>query len=96
MEPRHDRFLYEKEGKFHFGCDNPFCLHGNPGLPNHFTIPLETGEVKMRLISHDKGRVKIEITPKVDTEKLKQGEPFVLESEDHFQALNDEFEKVEE
>lgn len=97
MEPRHDRLLYEKDGKLHFGCDNPFCCHGNPGLPNHFTIPLETDELTMRLVSHDRGeRVKIEFTPKVATETHEKGVPFEMECEDNFLAMGKAFEKLEE
>ena len=91
---RCDIFLYEKEGKFHFGCGNPFHLHGNLGLPEHFTIPTETEEVSMKLLSHDNGIVKIEITPKVDKENAVKGEPFIVEAEGNFAALGAEFDRL--
>ena len=56
MAHEHDRFLYEKDGKLHYGCINPFCGHGDPALPNHWAVPMETDVVKLRLVSAPKGR----------------------------------------
>lgn len=62
----HDRFLGEWEGSLHFGCINPFCGHGNPALPRHYKIPLDSKDVMMKLVGHeDEGRkVEIEVIPK--------------------------------
>lgn len=60
----HDRFLYERDGYLHFGCVNPFCGHGDPALPNHFTVPLETKGLSMRLLSHTDRKVELQITRK--------------------------------
>ena len=60
----HDRFLYEKDSFLHFGCVNPFCGHGNPALPHHYKIPLETKELSMKLLSHKDRRVEMQLTGK--------------------------------
>lgn len=60
----HDRYLYEMEGCLHFGCINPFCGHGDPALPNHYRVPLDSKDVIMRLLTHEQGILTIEVTPK--------------------------------
>jgi hypothetical protein len=50
---RHSAFLNVRDGKLHFGCENPFCCHGNPGLPYHWSLPLESGGFKMEFVSHE-------------------------------------------
>jgi len=57
----HSRFLYAKDGFLHFGCVNPFCGHGDPALPNHWQIPMETNAIRIRLLSHKHRHVTFEI-----------------------------------
>lgn len=64
MAHDHDRFLYEKDGSLHFGCVNPFCGHGDPALPKHYAIPLDSKDVTMKFLNHGFGRIQIEVTPK--------------------------------
>jgi len=86
MAHEHDRFLYEEDGVLHFGCTNPFCGHGNPALPNHYKIPLDSKDLTMKLLSHQGGELKIEITPK-DT----QYQPVILTAEDNLEACAESF-----
>lgn len=60
MDYEHDRFLYEKDGNLHFGCVNPFCGHGNPALPNHYRVPMETDTMTLKFISHKNRQVTLE------------------------------------
>ncbi len=86
MTHEHDRFLYEKDGELHFGCINPFCGHGNPALPRHYSVPLDSEDVTMKLLSHEKGKIKIKVTCK---------EPpiysAILECEDNLEACGQAF-----
>ncbi|MDO9334141.1 MAG: type II secretion system protein [Dehalococcoidales bacterium] len=86
MAHEHDRFLYEKNGFLHFGCINPFCGHGNPALPHHDKVPLDSQDVTMKLISHDDGVVTIKVTPK-DTAYAST----ILKCEDNLEACRQGF-----
>ena len=86
MAHEHDRFLGEREDALHFGCVNPFCGHGNPALPNHYKVPLESKDVTMKLLSHENDLLKIEVTPKDP-----QYGPAILECEDNFEACGQAF-----
>lgn len=85
----HDRFLYKKDGFLHFGCINPFCGHGDPALPQHFEIPLNSKDVTMKLLTHKDRRLRIEVTPKEAGWK-----PAILECEDNLEACNEGFRKL--
>ncbi len=82
----HDRFLYEKDGFLHFGCLNPFCGHGNPALPFHHKIPLDSEDVTMKLVSHRDRKMQVEVTPKDP-----QYGPTILECEDNLEACGQAF-----
>ncbi len=86
MAHEHDRFLGEREGALHFGCVNPFCGHGNPALPNHHKIPLDSKDVTMKLLSHENGKMRVEVTP-----KDQQYSPTILECEDNLEACGQAF-----
>ena len=84
----HDRFLYERDSFLHFGCVNPFCGHGNPALPNHYRIPLETKELSMRLLSHKDRKVELELTRKDN------GGQIVLTAGDSLEECKKAFEQI--
>ena len=86
MAHEHDRFLYERDGALRFGCINPFCGHGNPRLPNHQKIPLDSKDVTMKLLSHGEGELKIEITPKDSSYNSA-----ILTSEDNLEACSEAY-----
>ena len=86
MAHEHDRFLGERDGALHFGCTNPFCGHGNPALPNHYKIPLDSKDVTMELLSHKGGELKIEVTP-----KDARYQAAILTTEDNLEACADGF-----
>lgn len=88
-EHEHDRFLYEKDGALHFGCINPFCGHGDPALPKHYRIPLDTFYVVMKLISHEGRELKIDVTPKAS-----QYAPAILTTEDNLEACAKGFKEL--
>jgi len=90
MAHEHDRFLYEKDGALHFGCVNPFCGHGSPALPKHYCVSLDRKDVVMRLLAHDNGQVRIEVTPK-DT----QCKPVILTAEDNLEACREAFNRLQ-
>lgn len=94
---KHDRFLYEKDVKLHYGCINPFCGHGNPALPNHWTVPMETDVVKLRVVSHEDRKLTLELTWKVDHLKHHQGEITAIvmpdNLEDNKKMFNEIFQK---
>lgn len=91
---KHDRFLYEKNGELHYGCINPFCGHGNPALPNHWAVPMETDVVKLRLISHKDRRIALELTWKVDFLEHHKGEVMQVEMPDNLEANKAEFSRI--
>lgn len=70
----HNRFLYVRNGSMHFGCINPFCGHGDPALPRHWAIPLETEAIRISLASHRDRKVTFEIHLKKDIANHKTGE----------------------
>lgn len=89
MTHEHDRFLFEKDGALHFGCINPFCGHGNPALPNHQKIPLDSKDVTMKLVSHEGREIKIEVTPKNTCY-----DSVILTTEDNLEACAEAFENL--
>ena len=89
MAHEHDRFLGEYEGALHFGCVNPFCGHGNPALPFHKKIPLDSEDVTMKLLSHENGMMKVEMKPQ-DPEYGS----VILECEDNLAACGEAFGKL--
>lgn len=91
MTHEHDRFLYEKDGYLHFGCINPFCGHGNPALPNHYKVPLDSEDVVMRLVKHEAGKLEIEVTAKV---KDPEYASTLLQSDDNFEACGQAFKRL--
>lgn len=94
MDYEHDRFLYESDGNLHFGCVNPFCGHGNPALPNHYKVPIETDTMTLRLVSHENRKVTLEATIKVDRGDFKAGQKVTLEAADNLEACKKEFDRV--
>lgn len=89
MAHEHDRFLEEKGGALHFGCINPFCGHGNPALPRHYEIPLDSKDVTMKLVNHGYGRMQIEVTPK-DPDYAST----ILDCEDNLEACGQGFRQL--
>ena len=94
MDHEHDRFLYAKEGKLHYGCINPFCGHGNPALPNHWTVPMETDVVKMLLVSHEDRKVIVELNWKEDFLEHHKGEIMQVTMPDNLPDNKTEFDKI--
>lgn len=84
----HDRFLYEREGFLHFGCVNPFCGHGNPALPRHYKIPLETKELSIKLLSHKDRKVELGLTRKDN------GDQIVLTAGDSLEECKEAFDQL--
>ena len=89
-EHEHDRYLYQRNGHLHFGCINPFCGHGNPALPRHYEVPLNSKDVTMRLLGHENRKLKIEVTPK-DT----QYDAAILESDDNLESCVKAFKELQ-
>lgn len=90
----HDRFLYERDGALHFGCINPFCGHGDPALPHHYTVPLDSRDVTMRLVGHSNREITLGLTLKRPTGKIMAGTEVVMISADNFEACYKEFERI--
>jgi len=82
----HNRFLYVKDEKLHFGCVNPFCGHGDPALPHHWEVPLETESIRISLASHSDRQLDFEIHLKQDVGKHKAGEIIKLSCADNLPA----------
>jgi hypothetical protein len=84
----HDRFLYSKDGKLHFGCINPFCGHGDPALPNHWEIPMETKSISIISAKHDKEHrlLSFEIRFKVDVGRFKKDDVIQLPCTDNLEC----------
>ncbi len=91
---KHDRFLYEKDDQLHYGCINPFCGHGNPALPNHWAVPMETDVVSLRLVSHKDREIVLEITWKRDFLGHHTGEIMPVSMPDNLEASKAEFDKI--
>lgn len=89
MTHEHDRFLGERDGNLIFGCVNPFCGHGNPALPKHYKIPLESKDVTMKLLEHGEGKLRLEVTPKDTTYSST-----ILECEDNLEACGEGFNQL--
>ena len=90
----HMAFLGQRDGALYFGCRNPFCGHGNPALPNHWKIPYDTKDMTLKLISHEKGKVSFEVTPKKTAGKFQAGEPITVVADDNLPACKEEFDKI--
>lgn len=84
----HDRFLGESDGALHFGCINPFCGHGDPALPNHYKIPLDSNDVTMKLLSHKEGGLEIEITAR------ETGKTATMVVDDNLEACSEGFRNI--
>jgi len=82
----HDRFLYTKDGFMIFGCINPFCGHGDPALPNHWAIPMETDAITIVSAKHNKKErlVTFEVRFKKDIGRFKKGDVVQLPCADNF------------
>jgi hypothetical protein len=94
MANQHDRFLFCKEGKMHFGCLNPFCMHGNPGLPNYWALPMETKQLKVEIIQHTPGNYNIDGTIEIAMMVKGTDEKRIIKCSDNLEACSNEFEKV--
>lgn len=90
----HDRYLREEKDVLIFGCINPFCCHGNFGLPNHWKIPKETKAVKMKVVSHKNRYLELELTLKKQIREHKSGAIVVIECADNLWACKIEFNKL--
>ena len=92
LSTRHDAFLKVENGVLYFGCENPFCCHGNPGLPNRWRIPLESKGFKMELLEHVRGeRLRIRMTTQIERCGLPAGTCHILECEDTLNACSEAF-----
>ncbi|KAF0145085.1 MAG: hypothetical protein FD156_1196 [Nitrospirae bacterium] len=88
----HDRFLYLKDGFMHFGCINPFCMHGNPGLPHYWRLPMDTTDWSLS-ISHKDRKLHIVVTLKVSGKTFKAGEEITIIADDNLESCSKEFKK---
>lgn len=89
----HNRFLYVCDGHVHFGCTNPFCGHGNPALPNHWEIPLETEGIRIVVASHLNRKVVFRVYLKKDVVNHKSGEVVEISCADNLPACQAVFQK---
>ena len=87
----HNRFLYVRDEKLHFGCVNPFCGHGDPALPKHWEIPLETEAIRISVASHRDRLIHFEIHTKKDIVNHKAGEIVKLTCADDLPACQEAF-----
>lgn len=90
MTHEHDRFLYEGDGALNFGCVNPFCGHGDPALPRRHRIPLDNKDVTMKLLSHENGEMRVEVTPKDP-----QWQPAVMTCQDNLEECSNAFTRLQ-
>ena len=79
----HDRFLRVEDSNLVFGCINPFCCHGNVGLPNVVRIPMETRTVSIKVVSHKDRHLKLEVTLKEQVGDNVKGKMFTLDFADN-------------
>jgi len=89
----HNRLLYVLDGNIHFGCVNPFCGHGDPALPNHWEIPLETEAIRITVASHLNRKVVFEIHLKTDVANHKADEVVKITCDDNLPACQSAFRK---
>jgi hypothetical protein len=89
----HNRFLHVKDEAIYFGCINPFCGHGDPALPNHWKIPLETESIRITVASHLNRKVVFEIHLKTDVVNHKSGEIVKIVCADNLPACQLAFNK---
>lgn len=94
FDHEHDRYLYEKDGSLHFGCINPFCGHGDPALPNHYQVPMETDTMALQVISHQDRKLTLEATIKETKGEFKEGQKVTLVADDNLEACKVEFDKI--
>lgn len=87
----HSRFLAVSDGFLQFGCINPFCGHGSPALPKHWSIPLETNSVKISVVSHKDRLVIFKVFMKQAVGKHKIGETVELSCADDLVACKTAF-----
>ena len=73
----------------HFGCANPFCGHGDPALPLHYEVPLDNTDMTIKLLSHEDGKLKIEVAPKNSQYPTK-----TIECDDNLEACSNAFEEA--
>lgn len=94
LDHAHDRFLFVKDGEMHFGCINPFCMHGNFGLPAHYKLPMDIPAMTLKLLSHKDRKVTFEVTLKSDASKFKSGTTTTLTADDNLEACKAKFDEV--
>lgn len=87
----HNRFLYVGDERLHFGCVNPFCGHGNPALPNHWEIPIETEAIRIALVSHDSRQVVFNVYIKKSFANHKAGDVETVKCADNLPACQEAF-----
>lgn len=92
-EHEHDRFLFEKEGFLHFGCINPFCGHGDPALPHHWKIPMDTRDFSVSSITHKDRKLSFTVVPKRDGANVKAGASITIIADDNLESCKNEFKK---
>lgn len=94
FDHEHDRYLYEEDEKLHFGCINPFCGHGDPALPNHYRVPMETDTMVLQVVSHQDRKLTLEATIKVDRGKYKTDQKVTIVADDNLEVCKEEFDKI--
>lgn len=87
----HNRFLFVKDEKMVFGCINPFCRHGNLGLPRHWKIPMITDSVNINIIHHQNRQIAFHICLKKNVGKHKAEETVEITCADNFDACKSAF-----
>lgn len=87
----HSRFLSVNDGFLQFGCINPFCGHGNPALPRHWSIPLETKSITISVVSHKDRLVTFAVFLKKSVRKHEAGETVELICADNLVACKTAF-----
>lgn len=81
----------------HFGCINPFCGHGNPALPHHWELPMNTKAMALKLVAHSRTnrRVIFKVTLKADSPTgLKAGAVRIITADDNLEACKTTFKQV--
>lgn len=94
IDDEHNRFLFIRDGYMHFGCINPFCCHGNPGIPNHWELPMDIPEMTITLVLHKDRQVVFSVTLKRDVAKFKKGDSVEIFAADNLSSYAEEFKRI--